>query len=271
LGYGKRTAAVHTCVNRFTIVMIKNIKTLRAHDKVRTSAPVIGEHESLNGHNKKDLVDVLKKSLHEKEVLLKEVHHRVKNNLQVITSLLKLQSQHVSDPELLYIIKETQNRIMAMSFAHQKLYQSKNFSEVDFCEYLKKIVSQIVHIFGTESKNIKISINSESVKLGIETAIPCGMLVNEIITNSVKHAFPNNEKGEIKISFRKEDGNNYGLTVGDNGIGMSGKINIAEAKTLGLQLIETLARQIDAKLELHGKKGMEYRITFKPVTYKKRV
>ena len=213
----------------------------------------------------------IKDSLREKETLLKEIHHRVKNNLQVITSLLKLQSLHVQEPQLLYIIKETQNRIMAMSFAHQKLYQSKNFSDVDFREYLEKIVHQIIHIFATESKNVNITMNSESVKLGIETAIPCGMLVNEVITNSIKHAFPNDEKGEIKIGFKKADGDYYRLTISDNGIGMSDKINIAEAKTLGLQLIETLAKQIDAKLELHRNNGMEYCVTFKPVRYKKRV
>jgi two-component system, sensor histidine kinase PdtaS len=250
--------------------MIKNVKTLRAQD-VHTSARVRREHESLNGHGTKDLVDILKKSLHEKEILLKEVHHRVKNNLQVITSLLKLQSHHVTDPKLLYIIKETQNRIMAMSFAHQKLYQSKNFSEVDFCDYLKKIISQITHIFGTESKNIRIKVNCENAMLGIETIIPCGMLVNEIITNSVKHAFPGNKRGEIKVTFRKADGDKYRLTVSDNGVGIPGGVDIADAKTLGLQLIETLAKQLEAKTELHGKNGTEYRITFKPVAYKKRV
>lgn len=200
-------------------------------------------------------------SLKEKELLLKEIHHRVKNNLQVVSSLLKLQSGYVKDENSLDLLIDSQNRIRSMALVHQKLYQSKDFSEIDFSEYLKQLTEHLLHVFKTRQGEIGITIESTNVNLSIDLAIPCGLILNELISNSLKYAFPPGKKGMITIRFRYLN-NGYEILVSDNGIGFPKEINYKETKSLGLQLVNTLVGQIEGTITKEDSDGTTFRIQF---------
>ncbi|MGB0881925.1 MAG: histidine kinase dimerization/phosphoacceptor domain -containing protein, partial [Vicingaceae bacterium] len=204
----------------------------------------------------------LKESLSEKEILLKEVHHRVKNNLQVISSILNLQSSYVKDENTLNILKESQNRIKSMSFIHESLYKTDDFSKINFSEYISSLSKNLVHSYGIYSNLVELKTKLEEVFLNLDLSIPCGLILNELISNALKYAFTDGKKGIIKIElFEKNDLIN--LIVEDNGLGLPNTINYKETDSLGLQLVMTLAEQIDAKVELNNKKGAKYTIIFK--------
>ncbi len=198
---------------------------------------------------RKKIEKKIHEALTEKEILLKEIHHRVKNNLQIISSLLGLQARQVNDPDLVQKFTETQNRIHSISVVHEKLYQSKDFSKILFEEYIDNIIMHLDSTFGEISENIKIIQDIEKIRIGIDLAIPCGLIINELVSNAVKHAFPDKKKGEIEISFKKENKEKYLLRVRDNGKGMQ-KNEIAPGKnSLGMRIIDTLVRQLNSTLE----------------------
>lgn len=203
----------------------------------------------------------ISRSLKEKELLLKEIHHRVKNNLQVVSSLLKLQSGYVKDESSLDLLIDSQNRVRSMALVHQKLYQSKDFSEIDFPEYLKQLSEHLLNVFKTKSGDISVIVNSADVNLGIDLAVPCGLILNELISNSLKYAFPEGKKGEIKIDFKFTD-EIYEIIISDNGIGFPDEINYKETKSLGLQLVNTLVGQIDGNITMENKAGTTFNIRF---------
>ena len=203
----------------------------------------------------------IKKSLKEKEVLLQEVHHRVKNNLQIISSILNLQTRTIKDPKILELIKETRYRIMSMSFIHDLLYQTKDFSNIDFSKYLQNITSNIMNTY-TVNKNIELKLNTEAIYLDLDNAIPCGLIVNELITNAFKYAFPGDKKGEIIVELKKQN-DRVVLSVADNGVGISKKINYQTTESLGFQLINSLVSQIDAELVYENSLGTKFTLTFK--------
>lgn len=205
----------------------------------------------------------LKESLEEKEILLKEVHHRVKNNLQVISSILNLQSSFIDEETTKSILSESQNRIKTMSFIHESLYQTKDFSEIRFSEHIDKLLNNLVYSYAMEEHNIQIEKNIEDISLDLDTAIPCGLIVNEIISNSLKHAFRGREKGKISVEMKKQ-GKEVHLEISDDGIGMDKSINIYESNTLGLQLIITLVDQIDGSIRIENKEGTKILIIFAP-------
>jgi len=200
-------------------------------------------------------------SLKEKELLLKEIHHRVKNNLQVVSSLLKLQSSYVKDERSLDLLVDSQNRIRSMALVHQKLYQSKDFSEVDFSEYLKQLTEHLFHVFKSRQGDIGVVINAADINLSIDLAIPCGLILNELISNSLKYAFPGNNKGKINISFGKNEGK-YEIILSDNGIGFPKELDYRKTKSLGLQLVNTLVGQIDGTISMENTAGTTFKITF---------
>ncbi len=212
--------------------------------------------------DRKQAEDKIIASLKEKEVLLREVHHRVKNNLQIISALLSLQSSCLDDEDLIKIFRDSQNRIKSMALVHENLYRSKDFGKVDFNEYLGQLASHLSQSYGNLAGKINFKVNSENVYLNINIAIPCGMIINELVSNSFKHAFPDGRNGEVCIDLSSED-DNFTLVVSDNGAGIKEDLNIKDSKTLGFRLIDTLVKQIDGKMRLDTINGTKCEIHFK--------
>lgn len=204
----------------------------------------------------------MRESLREKEVLLKEVHHRVKNNLQIISSILNLQSSYVKDENTLEILRESQNRIKSMSFIHESLYQTKDFSSINFGEYIENLSKNLVLSYHIFDNFIETSYELEEVELNLDQAIPCGLIINELITNSLKYAFPEKKEGaKIWINVSLE-GNMVRIELGDNGVGLPEGFDYRETDSLGLQLVVTLVEQLDGTIEMSRSQGTTYLITF---------
>lgn len=212
--------------------------------------------------DRKRTEEQIKASLKEKEVLLKEIHHRVKNNLQIISSLLNLQSESIKDSRILDIFKEGQNRIDSMALIHEKLYQSENLDRVEFCEYIQELASNLYYSYEAGSQDIALTINVDNVQLGIDTAIPCGLIINELVSNSLKYAFPSGRSGEIIIDLHWEDDTELILSVSDNGIGFPQNVDFKNTESLGLQLVIALTNQLDGNIELNRDRGTEFKLTF---------
>ena len=204
----------------------------------------------------------LKTSLQEKELLLKEVYHRVKNNLQVISSIFSLQSQNIKDPQILSILEVSQNRIRSMALIHQKLYQSDNLTCIDFDEYIKSLVSHLFACYNISSNRIQLELHVQDVSLNLDTAIPCGLLLNELISNSLKHAFPEQRSGEIRIDFSLNSQGLLTLQVKDNGVGLPADFNLVRSNSLGWRLVRALTRQLKGELQIHSDNGTRLEITF---------
>lgn len=203
------------------------------------------------------------RSLNEKEVLLREVHHRVKNNMQIVTSLLNLQSENIEDKKYKDIFIESQNRIYAMALIHEKLYQSVNFREININEYINGIAANVNESYGKKS-NVKFDINIENILLNIDYAVPCGLIINEILTNSFKYAFPDERQGKITIIVKSNDNNRIQIFISDNGIGIPKDLDIRNTKSLGLRLITGLAEsQLHGEIILNRENGAEFQINFR--------
>ena len=203
----------------------------------------------------------IKAALLEKEVLLKEIHHRVKNNLQVVSSLLSLQSRGVQDEATRQMFKESQNRVQSMALIHEQLYQSKSLSELDFPAYVKQLVSRLFQSHQISSSRIELVTKVDDVQLGVEIAIPCGLIINELVTNALKHAFPADCGGKIEIELTQgEDG--LTLCVRDNGVGIPEEIGLRNSETLGLRLVRSLVMQLEGKARIQRSGGTAIHITF---------
>ncbi|MCH8317011.1 MAG: PAS domain S-box protein [Bacteroidetes bacterium] len=200
-------------------------------------------------------------SLKEKEVLLREVHHRVKNNMQIIMSLMRLQSYTIKDAKLLDVFKLCQNRIKSMSFVHEDLYNSGNFKSVDFAKLARRLIVNIFDSFNINTNDIKLELDNDHVELEISDSIPSALIINELVTNSLKYAFPNGKKGKIFVSC-KSSKNNVQLIVRDNGIGLPDHVNFRKPESVGLQLVNDLSYQLNGKLKYDGSKGAEFSINF---------
>ncbi len=210
-------------------------------------------------------------SLQEKEFLLKEIHHRVKNNLQVISSLLRLQSMHVEDQMALKLFQESQNRVQSMALVHEKLYRSDNFSEIDFADYVKSLTKSLYRAYQTNPNQITLNIDVEHTAIGIDIAVPCGLVINELVSNALKHAFPKEwaQKAEITIELHPKEDKMIELIVKDTGIGLPDDFNLETASSLGLHLIHILiVDQLKGSIILKSKPGTTYQIQFKAVTDK---
>ena len=206
---------------------------------------------------------LLKESLSEKETLLKEIHHRVKNNLQIISSLLSLQSKKITDKSVLASITEGKNRVEAMSLIHQNLYQSNNIASLDMQKYIVQFMQSISNSFGFPSRNLEYEINAHNINLDIDTAIPIGLIINEIVTNSVKHAFNGMEEGLIQINLSDLGDNLFSLVVKDNGIGLPKDFVISKSSSLGLRLINTLGvKQLKGTLDIDSTDGTQVSLKF---------
>ncbi|MBL0174464.1 MAG: PAS domain S-box protein [Ignavibacteria bacterium] len=203
----------------------------------------------------------LRDSLREKEVMLKEIHHRVKNNLQVISSLLSLQSDTIEDPVDQELFKESENRVRSMAVIHEKLYQSKDLALIDFGDYLLNITSWLFRSYHM-TERVTCTVVAQDVSLGIDAAIPCGLIINELVSNALKYAFPDGREGKLSVVFARGDEGQLRLTVSDDGIGMASDISMENSKTLGLRLISILIRQLGGTVQLDGSNGTTFRIEF---------
>ncbi len=210
-----------------------------------------------------------KTALKEKELLLQEVHHRVKNNLQIVSSLLKLQEDNISDQGFKKIFKESINRIKAMSLIHQRLYQEHRLSEINFGSYLSSIVEFLKETYDANSKNIKCKIIAAKLDLNLETAVPAGLIVNELVSNCLRHAFVGREEGELLVKL--ETNGKKCITITDNGIGLPDNFSLQDAKTLGLQMVYNLTLQLNADVKIMTGKGTTFIITFENQNYTRRV
>jgi len=200
-------------------------------------------------------------SKEEKEELLKEIHHRVKNNLQIINSLLRFQSDMVKDPEVVALFTECQDRIISMSLLHEQLYRKEDLSFVNVTEYLTDLFEGLKHSYAN-NKKIEVNIRADVDSFGVNTMIPLGLLINEIASNSFKHGFKGRENGVIDLKLEKRDNKNYELLLSDNGIGIPGNIDHEEPETLGLELINIFVDQLEGHLKLSNHVGTSYKIQF---------
>jgi len=211
-------------------------------------------------------------SLREKEVLLKEIHHRVKNNLQIISSLLSLQSGYIDDKQTLRLFKNSQERVMAMALIHEKLYQSGDLSRIDFQEYIRSLIPYLFESYSLKSGHVRLDMEIENVALNIETAIPLGLIVNELVSNSLKHAFPGSKEGELQIKLEKsegkkdENGYDYTLIIADNGIGFPDGLDFKKSDRLGMVLVHSLVKKLRGAIDLDRREGTRFIIKFKKLT-----
>lgn len=212
--------------------------------------------------NRKITENRLKESLREKDILLRELHHRVKNNLQVISSLLNLQANHTSDAATREMFRETQRRIRSMALVHEQLYQSANLSRINFASYLDHLSSHLFQSCGVSTHRVQLKKQTEEIFLEVNTAIPLGMIFNELLTNSLKHAFPGEKEGEIRVILTRVDANRCLLEVADNGVGLPEDLSLEESQTLGLQIVHTLSQQIQAEIKIERSQGTSFQIFF---------
>ncbi len=222
--------------------------------------------------DRKRVENNLRTSLEEKEVLLREIHHRVKNNLQIISSLLSLQCIQLDDTETVDVLRECQGRVRTMAMIHENLYQSKDINHVNFGNFVKKLLSDIFYSYRVDPRSIKLATNIENVDIGIETAMPCGLIINELATNSIKHAFPNGT-GNISVELTSSGLNDdsFILIFDDDGIGLPENLTPENTKKLGLMVVNTLSNQLNAEMEIDRSNGTRFIFNFSELPYMMRL
>jgi len=197
--------------------------------------------------------------------------------MQIISSLLNLQSQHLKADEqfAVSILKESQNRVKSMAMIHENLYQSKDFTHIKFEDYITRLVYELFYSYSGDADKIRLVVDVDDVNLNMETAVPCGLIVSELFTNSVKYAFPEGREGEIRVSLKqepgKDDAREFILTVSDDGVGFPPDLDYRNTETLGLELVNSLTRQIDGNISLDLTQGTKFTVKFKELRYKKRI
>ena len=206
--------------------------------------------------------EAIKRSLEEKEVLLQEIHHRVKNNLQIVSSLIDLQARHTQDEETLEMFRESRDRIRTMALVHEKLYQSNDLAHIDLPGYIRTLATDLMHSYSISTNLIECDILIDEIALGIDMAIPCGLIINELLSNALKYAFPDNRSGRISLELRQTQPGNYLLRVADDGAGLPEGVDYEKTDSLGLKLVVSLVRQLRGKIELLREGGTTYEIRF---------
>jgi len=243
MGKGRDLFALHKRGREFPVEI--GLNPLHTEQGTMILASVVDITERKQNEEK------LKANLKEKEVLLSEIHHRVKNNLQIIDSLIGIQSDRISGSTAVTALKDSQNRVRSIAKIHQILYESQDFSEVDFSSVLTSLVDNLTQSYGIDASKISIKLDATDILLPIDRGIPLGLIVNELVTNVFKHGFPDNKRGEIKIVLRELENNKISLEVEDNGIGIPEDSSILECDSLGLHLVETLVEQLDGEIDIH--------------------
>ena len=221
---------------------------------------LVGTHVDMT--ERRTTEEQLKRNLVEKEVLLREVHHRVKNNLNIISSLLNLQSSMIRSPaDAMSAFGNSRDRIMAMSLVHEKLYQSTNYAQVNMQEYVGTLVSQLLVVYG-QGRSVRLVFDASNVLLDVNTSIPCGLIMNELITNAFKYAFPDNREGTITLAMRKSASRDVELDISDDGVGMPADVALERADSLGLTLVRMLVEQLDGSIFVTREHGTSFHIQF---------
>ncbi|MEG4517595.1 MULTISPECIES: PAS domain S-box protein [unclassified Microcoleus] len=213
----------------------------------------------------------LKNSLREKEILLKEIHHRVKNNLCVVASLLELQSNTVADPQVSKMFEESQNRLYSMALIHEKLYRSTNLAQINFGEYLEDLVSNLFHSYNISNNQIQLQVLAEPISLNLETATPCGLIANELVSNTLKHAFPDGTTGTVSVECYQTGNQEINLLVKDNGIGFPQNLDFRKTHSMGFQVVCTLTDQLEGTIEISRKFGTSFHLKFNELNYFQRL
>jgi PAS domain S-box-containing protein len=209
----------------------------------------------------KKAAQLIQNSLLEKDILIKEIHHRVKNNMQIISSLLNLQSRNIEEKKALDILKESQNRIRSMALVHEKLYQTKDLMHINLADYVKELSANLINSYQKHSNYVDLTIETDEIFLSIDNSIYLGLIINELLTNSLKHAFSDRKNGIVKIIIKNVDGIML-LSVKDNGVGMPKNFKIDETERLGFQIVNSLIIQLNGKLEIISNGGTEIKISF---------
>ncbi|GAB6904440.1 hypothetical protein JCM12296A_02740 [Desulfosarcina cetonica] len=202
----------------------------------------------------------LRQSLAEKEALLKEIHHRVKNNLQIVSSLLYLQEDYLSDPKGIEILRESQHRVKSMALIHEQLYGTTDLARIDFGRYIEGLTANLFDAYGIDSSRIRLNVRADDIRLGVDTAVPCGLIVNELVCNTLKHAFTPAAMGTLDVIVRMLSPGRMELVVADNGIGMAESPAENEKPSLGLRLIHTLTAQLDGTVSVDTTNGTRFSI-----------
>ncbi len=205
-----------------------------------------------------------------RETYIKEIHHRVKNNLQVISSLLFLQSRSVHEPATLGVLRESRNRVRSIAMIHEKLYRSPDVTRLDFAEYVRDLVTDLQAAYEVERGKVTVHTRVQDVRLGMDTAIPCGLIINELVSNALEHAFPGENGGEILIDLRPAGDRMFELRVWDDGIGLPSDLDWRNASSLGLRLVSDLTRQLDGSIDLETTAGTLFRLRLRESQYKER-
>lgn len=208
-------------------------------------------------------LEAVKVALREKELFIRESHHRIKNNLQIIVSLLSLQASYIADPHIRAMFTDTQERVKSMALIHDTLHQSGNMGEIDFAVYVRNLASQLIHAYNIQSNRVTLNFQIDDLLLDINKAIPCGLILNELISNAVKHAFPAGSSGEISIELRTDAARQVTIVVRDTGIGFPVDMEFRHAESLGLQLVCTLTEQLDGTIDLERSEGTAFTLTFR--------
>ena len=214
-------------------------------------------------NNRKKAKDELEKQLHDKQRLLKEVYHRMKNHMQMIYSMLKMQKEYTDDELSRMALDADKDRVKSITLAHKIMSDEEEFIHIDFTGYVKNLISQLLNTQQIDEDRISVKMNVKFALMNINYAIPCGLIINELVSNSMKFAFPGEQKGEINVSLQTDDENNYILSVSDNGIGFPRKIDFRNPGTFGLQLVNILVDQLNSIVELDREGGTSVTITFK--------
>lgn len=201
-------------------------------------------------------------SLREKEVLLKEIHHRVKNNLQVISSLMDLQADALKEPALRSVFADMRDRIRSMALVHEKLYQSESLARVEFAEYARSLLANLWRAHADSAATVRLKLDLQPLSLSVVTAVPCGLLLNELVTNALKHAFRGRSDDEITVEMARSPEGRVCLRVRDNGLGLPPGLDWRQSRSLGLRLVQMLVRQLEGALEVKIDAGTEFQVTF---------
>ena len=230
---------------------------------------IVGIAEDITERRRAELQ--IQDSLREKEVLLKEIHHRVKNNMQVICSLLDMQSRYIDNSKTVTLLQESKHRIYSMALIHEKLYRSQNLDRINFSEYLQTLSHNLIQSFGDRAEDIELDTQFDPAFVNIETAIPCGLIVNELISNAIKYAFKKTETGRVEVILVTKCNSKFTLKVNDNGCGLPDNLDIDKSESLGLRLVKILTRQLRGKLTIYNHPGALFQIEFSELSYRQRI
>ncbi|MEH1810368.1 PAS domain S-box protein [Nostoc sp.] len=258
LKHGEATYEVHNIKKDGTPFWCSATASVFEHPEY--GSVLVAIHQDIT--EQKQAEEKIKASLKEKEVLLKEIHHRVKNNLGIVSSLLQMQCRRTQDPVVTAILRDSQNRIASIALVHEKLYRSEDLADIDFAQYIPDLTTHLFDSYNVSSSQIKLNIQVDNASLDIETAIPCGLIINELVSNALKYAFVGNRGGKIEVKFYQKSESNLTLIIKDNGVGLPENFDSKKTKTLGITLVQGLVKQLRGKLEIDSQQGTEFKITF---------